>query len=120
MGGLPFPGAKGLSSDSTVLLQSCRLPTAQSEVDAEVGAALEAELLDHGTSALWLTDVVRAICRYLYMEWLASVDDARTRLCGVTRAPLRNMAAWSRADQTMFSRSRTNALLELGTYRIRL
>ena len=84
-----------------------------------MAAALEADLLDQDTPALWLKDVVSAMHRYLYMEWLVSVDDARTRLCGVTRAPLRSMAAWSRADQIMFSRSRTDALLELGTYRLR-
>ena len=34
--------------------------------------------------------------------------------------PLREIATWSRADQILFSRSRTDALPEFGTYRIRL
>ena len=42
------------------------------------------------------TCVVRAIHHYLCVDWLASVVNARSRLCGVARAPLR-MATCSTA-----------------------
>ena len=45
--------------------------------------------LDHDGAAIWYVDVVRAIRRFLILRWLSSVDDARTRLCGKARAPLR-------------------------------
>jgi hypothetical protein len=95
-------------------------PERNQRVDAVVSGLLEANQVDQDSAPIWLTDVVRAVHRQLYLGWLSSLEDARTALCGVTRAPLRKMAAWSRADQTLFSRSRTGALLEVGTYRLRV
>ena len=65
-------------------------------------------------------DVVRAIRRFLLLRWLSSVDDARTRLCGKARAPLRQLTPLPRADQVLLSRCRTDSLPDLGTYRLRL
>lgn len=97
-------------------------PPRNEAVDAEVSQLLEEEddTLNHDSPAIWHTDVVRAVHRHLYLRWLDNVDDARTTLCGKTRAPLRTMAAWPRADQILLSRSRTDTLPELGTYRLRL
>ena len=95
-------------------------PPRNEAVDDVVTSLLEDPHLNHDDAVVWLTDVVRAIHHHLYANWLDGVEDSRTALCGVVRAPLREMAAWSREDQTIFSRSRTDTLPELGTYRNRL
>ena len=95
-------------------------PPRNQTVDDEVTALLEDNNLDHDAPAIWFTDIVRAIRHQLHQEWLQSVNDHRTDLCGRGKAPLREMVAWSRADQTLFSRSRTDTLPELGRYRLRL
>ena len=95
-------------------------PPRNSTVDEAVTRLLEDPTLDHDTPGLWLTDVVRATHRFLYHAWLQTLADPRVTLCGLGRSPLREIATWSRADQILFSRSRTDALPEFGTYRIRL
>ena len=108
----------------TVVLQffysHVNFPPRNKTVDEAVTSLLDDPLLNHDAPAIWLTDLIRAVHRYLYCRWLDNAHDARTDLCGKTRAPLREMVAWSRADQTLFSRSRTDTLLEFGSYRLRL
>ena len=108
----------------TVVLQffysHVSFPPRNAAVDKAVTSLLEDPALDHDAPAIWLTDIIRAVHHHLYSRWLDTAQDARTDLCGKAGAPLREMAAWSRADQTLFSRSRTDSLLELGTCRLRL
>ena len=67
------------------------------------------------------TDVVRATQRHLYQAWLEqAANDPRVQLCGDGKAPLAAMQHWPRDDQVLLSRSRTDTLPELGTYRLRL
>ena len=108
----------------TVVLQffysHVSFPPRNAAVDDAVTSLLEDPALDHDAPAIWLADIIRAVHHHLYSRWLDEAHDVRTDLCGKAGAPLREMAAWSRADQTLFSRSRTDSLLELGTYRLRL
>ena len=101
----------------TVVLQffysHVSFPPRNAAVDEAVTSLLEDPALDHDAPAIWLTDIIRAVHHHLYSRWLDTAQDARTDLCGKAGAPLREMAAWSRADQTFFSRSRTDSLLEL-------
>ena len=97
-------------------------PPRNAAIDALVTAHLDEDAppLDHDGAAIWYVDVVRAIRRFLLLRWLSSVDDARTRLCGKARAPLRQLTPLPRADQVLLSRCRTDSLPDLGTYRLRL
>ena len=104
----------------TIVLQFFRSHVAFPPRNHVVDETVTALLADPDAPAIWLTDVVRAVQRHLYTRWLDEAADARTALCGKTPAPLRTMATWSRADGSLFSRSRTGTLPELGTYRLRL
>ena len=104
----------------TIVLQFFRSHVAFPTLNHVVDETVTALLADPDAPAIWLTDVVRAVQRHLYTHWLDEAADARTALCGKTPTPLRTMATWSRADGSLFSRSRTGTLPELGTYRLRL